>query len=336
MPYIRRHYSYFQMIGYEIPTGTATDPKPEYKASDGYEKKRAYLAVPENLFDDARIRLKRLAGIVDMAARHVDKRQNVLKVFMAPEFYLRPQKGGLSRSYSNKQFFDIIRALGGMFTHVDFIDWLFIPGTVVRDIGTNVHNQAIVIKGGQEDAPFIWTTKRHYSSSVDGIRNNLWPESNPRLKNLVYRPSNRLKTIMDIDNLRIGIEICRDHSIPFSALKKALRYKIEREDDRRLLDLHLLTANSQDLVEFSVAAYEGGYILREDGTSNKYRKPFSQIGLVTKQILDDINMVDYLFNSQRIPQSLNDFITQIPSTTRRKSFRSLTPPNVSIKWSAKQ
>jgi len=57
----------------------------------------------------------------------IDPAPNVLKLFMAPEFYFRGQKGG----YPVDKFPDIIAQLREETDKLDYVDWLFVFGTAI-------------------------------------------------------------------------------------------------------------------------------------------------------------------------------------------------------------
>lgn len=95
---------------------------------------------------DAQKRLLRLALAVECARAHIAKSNDndqTLKIFMAPEFYFRPQEGGPEytdkksnttktiRSYSYEVKEKIIDKLGELFSDDLFKNWIFVPGTIV-------------------------------------------------------------------------------------------------------------------------------------------------------------------------------------------------------------
>lgn len=168
-PYIAKEYTNFQMIGYEVSTGgpapvrATSDFALEYEVPED-EYGAAYLPVEGVTNEDARIRLKRLAAVVDLARksnpirvsskvpdRKVVGATNMLKVFMVPEFYFRPAAsiavsapyktlggkvieptGGKSvQAYSSTTKDEIVSALKTMFAHGYFTDWLIVAGSII-------------------------------------------------------------------------------------------------------------------------------------------------------------------------------------------------------------
>src|ERR1700722_7670530 len=80
-------YTDFQYVAYEVPTVSRANgsaggfPRGE---SDGP------LEMPNDMVD-AETRLRRLVSVVGLAASRAHGSPNTLKVFMAPEFYFRPE-----------------------------------------------------------------------------------------------------------------------------------------------------------------------------------------------------------------------------------------------------
>ena len=233
-------YTQFQLITYEVPTESSSSPGKEFQAKfkvQQDENKNAYLPVPKLKDNDARIRLKRLTGVVDFARQNVQKNSihpKTLKIFLAPEFYVRPQKAGLARSYSGATALDIFNALRAMFAHKFFEHWLFVPGTIVwhttaQDVmktapiflrspamlrtttGNVIRNTAVIVKGGNAKAPFNITHKLYYSDADDIDNKKLWPgyEGRPYLKGFLEMLPERKSSLMTIDHRNLGIDI--DH-----------------------------------------------------------------------------------------------------------------------------
>jgi hypothetical protein len=330
MSYVKHHYNYFQLIGYEVPTQfNDRDPGKDYKVDFKVDKDKnnnEYLPVPDLENKDATVRLKRLAGVVHQAKIHkiVDKESSSLKIFMAPEFFFRPPmktesempkgkppkdapervkkvKDETGGSYTQATKNDIVNALRTMFVHDDFTDWLFVPGTIIWQMDpeeilfeisvTTVRNTAVIIKGGHPEAPFTTADKVHFSQ-LDGVYPNLKPEKNIRLRELVEDFDTRRKSIVDIDNLRFGVEICKDHGKKEHVLKSTTAELAKEELRRSPLHFHLLTTCGVPITPTSVAAVEGGYILRVEGHNS--HPPYSQMGRVTKQVYKDIEWIDSL------------------------------------------
>ncbi|MEZ4452518.1 MAG: hypothetical protein R3B09_23845 [Nannocystaceae bacterium] len=76
----------------------------------------------------------------------IDPDKETLKIFVAPEFYFRPEVGGAARSYPKKEKEYLTEALGAL-RDEQFEGWLYVFGTVVWEeqlsIGTAVWNTAL-------------------------------------------------------------------------------------------------------------------------------------------------------------------------------------------------
>jgi hypothetical protein len=121
------YYSYFQFIAYEVPTST------EWPAGALCETRMNLKPFVKDLSEDARIRLSRMIAVVEKAYDLVnDSGKNVLKVFMAPEFYFRPVDAlSPSRSYAATDKVLVMAALGELVSLDIYADWLFVFGTIV-------------------------------------------------------------------------------------------------------------------------------------------------------------------------------------------------------------
>jgi hypothetical protein len=143
-------YLNVQYIAYEVPTGAgvpagkcvldALDLSSDLKNDQGFTG--ALNALP----DDARARLARVLKIIQMARGsktvEVDDK-NTLKLFMAPEFYFRPEAGGPERSYSSGDLANLLAALDKVFKQDKLANWLAVLGTVVWNMkGSTVLEKA--------------------------------------------------------------------------------------------------------------------------------------------------------------------------------------------------
>jgi hypothetical protein len=289
MPYIPRNYTDFQFIAYEIPTLTPVGPGNEYQAI-------GRVPVPQGLPNDERIRLKRFAGLVNLAKNRVTQsgdNANTLKIFMAPEFYFRPNAGP-SNSYANGAMNNILQALRSMFVDPAFADWLIIPGTIFwsqpAGVGGRVvfFNTTVLIKGGAADAPFYYVHKRQISS-IDGAPQVDAAVLNKNLKPLLTTWDERRQNVQTLDHQWVGVDVCLDHadSPAYRTLKTVCVEYQGRHGIIPPLSLHLLTACGMEIKPRSVAARVNGHILRVDGVPNaiglQWPSPRSEIQRITAQ-----------------------------------------------------
>src|SRR4051812_29203739 len=130
-------FTHAQFIAYEVPTAAALP------AGD-FELDRVELCAPVEkdavfqesyaaLSNDARARFARLLTLIDMVRRNEAARpqKSTLKVFMAPEFYFRPQAGGAQRSYASSDVVAIQAMSRLIFSQKMLSDWLVVLGSIV-------------------------------------------------------------------------------------------------------------------------------------------------------------------------------------------------------------
>jgi hypothetical protein len=319
----RKIYTKFMMIGYEIPTAKP-DPGTEYALDfeKGITKYRGqtytktnYLHIPEMSNTDAKIRLQRLAGVVNLAKSSIPgvNQANVLKIFMAPEFFFRPKdeitqqynfifenelKSRMIslRAYTEETRDEICNALATMFSHKDFADWVFIPGSIVYGHKVEskdpldkkdpdklfLRNQAMVVIGGKAEDAVVTTVDKVNISKADGVYDPGWRQD-CTLGEAIGGLTERKKALFMIHGIKFGLEICMDHDE--ETLKKTCQELVPTLQGGlpEPVDLHLLINNSQILNPFAVAARQRGYVLREDGSSSpETYEPFTEIGRVTR------------------------------------------------------
>ncbi len=111
-------YDEVQFIAFNIKPGTTKTSPPQYLGVDKPEddiKKRCEITV------DAIRKANTLA---------IDKSENVLKLFMAPEFYFRGSRG----AYPFDQIDSIMTTLRAEAQKFEYADWLFVYGTAIGSL----------------------------------------------------------------------------------------------------------------------------------------------------------------------------------------------------------
>lgn len=274
MPYEPKHYSKFRMIAYEVPTNR---PIP---AGEMYQALGRFPIPPRQPHSsiDARIRLRRLAGVINTAYNHLDRKladdRNTLKIFVVPEFYFRPHMGG-TRAYTSEEAADLVDGLLAMFRHRDLTDWLFVCGTYVLRNTINPPkelflNSCVVVKGGESlESPTTLVQKQFFHLTTDGMPVDGFPRSHPRIKAIISHANIRSNALMAVDHRRIGVEICLDHNE--SVLRKISILDCMKHGAARQLDLHIVVACGLNLGGDHIAAMPGGYIFRCDGSPHVTR-----------------------------------------------------------------
>lgn len=236
----------------------------------------------------------------------VDHSSHVLKIFMLPEFYLRGPQG----AYSAKEFredglmADLADRVRDLVADDAFENYLFVLGTVIMadsdssnwvnmttqeiDKGDVLYfNYAPVYRGGSMHAEERYVIPKNYISTADFLNRNIGLPD-PRQSHLVKYDSFDAETmsymmeerhakivtdgILDIDGVRIGIEICLDHRL--GVLWKHLQEtsgKINpttgkiQVDPQSLVDVHLITSAGMAIERGPTPLRPNGVVYLTDG-----------------------------------------------------------------------
>ncbi len=310
------YYDKFQLIAYHIPTGGEVAKVGAGARCEGLQYLPEQLG---DLSDDAAIRLTRLAAVVEKAVAlsgsEVEESPSTLKIFMAPEFYLRPSSAAKSRSYSEEDKKIILQVLGQMFKDEVFEHWVFVLGTIIwNKTGKSLLEDAEVKMSHVMDFPIVYNTaivvanrrvktvdKLNYAD-VDQIdakyRANV---ANPELIKAIKEPSgivtaakketlelyflvakanNWSRAFFRVGQLYFGIEICADHDMGVLAEAYADWLKTMPPDEAPKLDFQLLTACGMSINPERLLVGRGRYVLRMDGAADPDPTPHSEIQAV--------------------------------------------------------
>lgn len=288
-------YTHFRYIGYQVPTvgltatndaiygippGNPPNPQPNLLGDVG------------NLGNDAKIRVERFIQVMFEAKRQLDNlggdNAQTLKIFMAPEFYFRPNNNDVA--YSTQQYRAIKDVLRKTIQE-SFSNWLVIPGTIMwkwnQDtpkrpnlLLNNVYfNTSLYIYKQLLKQSSSKVIEKAFASDINGIPTgqhgnlNNWGISTDQCWDKYHTLPKRKKHEFSIGGIRCGLEICLEHILPSPANTgtQGLLKSIPEITDDLLhfeLNLHLLTAGGMPIDNLSVAAKKRGYILRNDGYSN--------------------------------------------------------------------
>ncbi|UOX92463.1 hypothetical protein MUY14_18250 [Amycolatopsis sp. FBCC-B4732] len=286
-------YTHFRYIAYEVPTATRRTDVPGPTLA-GLPPGKLCDPVPDIAVPKAPestdwfIRLRRLAAVVNIARANVgDDDPGTLKVFVAPEFYLRPADPATSHTYSTNQYSQVWDALEKMFRTPRFKNWLIVPGSVLWYSDVLVANEktyfnsVLYLRGGA-DGGEAGRIEKKLASSMDGVptRSAVGNASEPLVKRAYSEAAFLRERLFEFDaKAHFGLEICLDHRL--KVLKQTLA---DRQADgadpwkRGGPALHVLTAGGMPLNPESVAARPGGYVLRNDGYADP---PASELRKVT-------------------------------------------------------
>jgi hypothetical protein len=285
-------YTHFQYIAYQIPTVATTNDRLHviYGLPSTPVQNPPILDGPTaNLNADARNRVERLIGAMRLAEARIQQlgdNNHTLKIFLAPEFYLRPDVRLVS--YSSVEYRAIKEVLRATIRRdVRFEHWLVVPGTIMwtslasTDKRPNLRrqnvyfNSAIYVYPG-EPSHVIEKAK---ASPIDGIptTHHGGPVVDPHAAStdeafgLKYRSdAKRRKHLFTIGGVRFGLDICLEHGFrPDPLLDIRITKNAVIRNQPIGVQIHLLTAGGMTIMPESVAASQRGYILRNDGFNTR-------------------------------------------------------------------
>jgi hypothetical protein len=290
-------YNAFQLLAYEVSTAGWTGPHtilPAWNSGRYRPPSGTFVPVPdlgqrddEDLFEfsDAVNRIARFASVVEhtYTAGGGAKRWGVpgtLKVFVAPEFYFRPEQGvGGRAAYSGHLAARIFSELGRIFRHQVFEDWILVCGTVVHWTasahGDVFRNTAVLVRGGPQGGFHL--LEKQDASAIDGVPLANTPGNMPAFQPRHIGFGELQRHLITVGGVELGVEICLEHHS--GVLRSVLRSKWRFEHTVHPgVNLHILTAGGMSVVPASIAARTGGHLLRVDGVTG----PPSQIEYVRK------------------------------------------------------
>jgi hypothetical protein len=312
-------YRYFQLIAYRVPTHCGLPAgKPPKLGTEAQTLLNNQLSELEDPSPDLKARLYRMADVVDLAfsSDEIEESADTLKIFVAPEFYFRPEKDEVlaGRSYTEAEKNYLTAALGAL-RDKRFDNWLFICGTVVwaQDVSAlaaaakvdakakwskyTVWNTALVAVGGSQ---YRLINKKSYAGA-DGISNRYWPQLEVKDDAKKTVPTNigsltdnadnvrKLKDYLDSEldparsifeaapGLWAGIEICKDHDT--FTVNDGLAKLAKTSQGKIDLGFQILTACGMWIEQFRLRIGKGRSIVRADGAPSQ--PPASEIVRVT-------------------------------------------------------
>lgn len=260
-----RSYNYTgtQFISFTINTFGGMADHGECKGRDySPETGTCYLGNQRNLTEDVEHRLNILLQVLDTLKAdmnstepRIDHRDDILKIFMLPEFYMRGPKGAynVSELFGDGLLLSTADKIHEYIAVEEFSHYLFVLGTVIavqypddpredweHSIDTNevlYYNFAPVFKGGPGSNHRFIATKR-YISIIDFLSDTSLP--NPRNADLreydamsdrfrdmlQFRDAQLVENnVIEVDGVRIGIEICFDHlrGVLWQSLQQQMR-----------------------------------------------------------------------------------------------------------------
>ncbi|WP_160712976.1 hypothetical protein [Chitinophaga solisilvae] len=284
-------YTHFRYIGYQVPTvgygqngflPIAPGDTPDLPANDPVINE--ILNRVSN--QDARCRLARLYMVLLQAYQAIQSsdNSNVLKVFLAPEFYFRPYALPNTSdwpAYSYTEYQSLKFSFSLLMEDTRFNDWLIIPGSIMwQSTGTigdrpdtqeNVFFNTAICKLFESN--YI-TNEKVVASHIDGLPTKVYrgfPGNNNGVApsdiwTTYSTQSKKRKHIFNFNGINCGMEICLEHAL--GVLKKQYSVLNKLVYSTPPISLQLLVAGGMPIEPDKVAAIPQGYILRTDGLGN--------------------------------------------------------------------
>lgn len=259
-------YQYMQYIFY--PASTALPMRPYG------------LGQPYTLLDEARYRaehmVKVLTAVRDTMPQNPVQDSEILKIFMASEFFFRSSTGKPDGS-GHYSLFHVQAARQVIRTAVlkdkRFDDWLIVPGTAIyaqqqaKKLATPVIFNEVwaIARATTTNTKVEVTCQKQYFSDVDNLDyTKAALTGTGALAKVASYVNHQIFTIGGID---IGLEVCLDHRL--EALKRTVTANPLHP---RNVDIHLLPACGMETIDSSVAARLNGYFLRCNGNDWALRR----------------------------------------------------------------
>ena len=257
-----------------------------------------YLGNSDNITDDMLHRLDIVTSVLHRIKQDafaespdIDHSDDVLKIFMMPEFFWRGPNGAYSAdllSDPSSIAHQVADTLRDLIAEDFFNDFLFVFGTVVAvqtpddareswetDSATslNYFNWAIVYKGGSTHQHHYGVTKK-YISSADFLSRTTLP--NPKeeqidaysamdqaLQQAFATRGTQLITnnVLVMDGLRIGLEICLDHRV-------GTLWNHVKTHHQPLVDVLLVTSAGMAIERGPNPVVPGGVVYLSDGEAS--------------------------------------------------------------------
>jgi hypothetical protein len=206
------------------------------------------------------------------------KDSDVLKIFLAPEFFFRSAYGQSDGSghyslFEVQSAREVIR--NAVFKDSGFDDWFILPGTAIycqhranEAKEPVIFNEAWAFARSTATNPKVENTaQKTYFSVIDGLDSTksamLGASALAKLRKYVNHQ------IIEYGGVVLGFEICLDHRVT------ALKTTVTAANPPRPVDVHLLVSCGMEPIPASVAARSGGYLIRCNG--NDWEPPRAQV-----------------------------------------------------------
>jgi hypothetical protein len=263
-------YQYVRYVYYYSQTGTPYTP--------------VGMVAPYTAPEEARYRATHMVKVLTFARDQLPglgpqnpigglKEADILKVFVAPEFFFRSSNGqqdgtGHYTMFEALTARDIVRR--AVLFDSEFNDWLVVPGTVIycQSLANKaqtpvIFNEAWAFARSTATTPKVdLTCQKQYFSDIDDLDSGLAPMTfGGALSTLVDYVDHQVFTV---GGRTVGLEVCLDHR------RRSLKNTVTTLGSPvpNGVDLHLLPACGMETIPGSVAARTNGYFLRCNGNGH--------------------------------------------------------------------
>lgn len=258
-------------------------------------------------------------------------RDTELKVFMAPEFYFRPDNNDTAYTFAEMQAFKRIMT-STLEKDGRFANWQVICGTLVW-------KQTGVVSGNRPSAPsetgdvyyqtsiVIKITKSGYTKGIEVDKAEPAPidaiptDRDSHTYHVSLGRTYRQTRINTMGGIKTGLEICVEHGTDIRELRTMVINDKKKGFDRAL-DLQLLISAGKYLFIDSAATKVKGYMAQVDGYFNNIWIKQAD-GMGESILADGINMVQVESYFSPDPNSASPTVYQ-------EDTRSVWSPNISI------
>lgn len=347
-------YNKIEFIAFEIKTA------PEKDTSSG-TKKYKYIGIPCIQQSDGRMfcqqdldaRCQLMMDAILTAQKESKSNSDVLKVFMAPEFFFRGPMGAYEMEDAEK----VIKKLQDMVQGKEWEGWMFIFGTIVaasyktKDYNTGtkiiqvidpasvkeVYNFALVQMGGYLGEPaynHCRVVQKEFKSPIDFIKSPDEGLSHSDVKHLDTASDSGIgkeqsqvnysglsifdfsEVVFNGSTLNTALDICLDHSQQRTAKSPLL-------PGGNMVQIQLIPSCGMTIQPYSLVTQPGGFAFNVDGISTNGRSDLKKVS--TYHVLDSI-----AYSSQSFPVQVTGFSPPQPSVNVTQIFDSATPGTIRI------
>jgi hypothetical protein len=295
-------YTDAQFIAYQVETLTP------------FSTKAAAPTGTNTPLDDLKARMDNLLAVMNYCQPQTDTSDTTLKVFVAPEFFLR-FPGGQTDGTGHYDWVDVTLALHYLKKECEkvarFKHWLIVPGTVVfserkAKVGQPgkkrlIFNSLPVFMG---DGSVAHTINKRSFDDLDKLdKGSNGANQDEAQQKLQFRPLGvegaEFKPLQ-VGGINIGFEICADHGE--GRLKT---YQLTSGTQRPKLSIHVVTACGKPAKPNSAAATQNGFLFRCDGNPGFFGSNDYQVTRKTVKNVTDTDLKDNpTVSTQKLPDTL--------------------------------